>query len=328
MEDPQAGHQVVGGSGFAVAFAQTRPRLHAEAAAVCQPERMDQGGGTRSRSVGEHVLAAKSIEEARKSPDNARVGVVIARDDTILASGFKGEVHGLHAEEVALQKARAAGAELTGAELFTTLEPCANSRTGRVPCAELIAKAGIAVVHIGQYDQNPQVNRLGWKYLRDHGVRLRDFPADLRTEAHEASEDFTRLFTVGTGMSAGAKFDFTINGGLFTIRVDDHPDAASWGTRWHNCSASAIYMYGGKPGVVALARYTREFDEIDDPDALDYGDHSPKIAVGSIGVMRNDHGHVLCKVTAIEPTADYGGSGHSSVTIRWQIRLAEGDRTP
>lgn len=123
-------------------------------------------------------------------------------------------------------------------------------------------------------------------------------------------------------MSAGAKFDFTTNGGRFTISVDDQPDSPSWITRWNNCGASAIYMYGGSPGVVALARYAREFNEIDDPDALDYGSNSPKIDVGSIGVMRNEHGHVLCKVTALEPTIDYGGSDHVSVTIRWEIRLA------
>lgn len=294
---------------------------------VCKPEPMDREGSPRARVFGERAHAARSIEEARKSPNNVRVGVVIARDDTVLARGFKGEVKGLHAEEVALQKARDAGIDVTGAELFTTLEPCANSRTRRVPCAERIAAAGIAVVHIGEYDPNPQVNRLGWKYLRDQGVRLRDFPADLRTEAHRASENYTRLFTMGTGMSAGAKFDFTTNGGRFTIRVDDDPTAASWETRWNNCGASAIYMDGGRPGVVALARYANEFDEIDDPDALDYGHHSPKVDVGSIGVMRNEHGHVLCKVTAIEPTADYGGDGQVSVTIKWQIRLAKGNTT-
>ncbi|HXH33895.1 MAG TPA: hypothetical protein VNJ54_05725 [Plantibacter sp.] len=82
-------------------------------------------------------------------------------------------------------------------------------------------------------------------------------------------------------------------------------------------------MYGVHPGVVAHARYANRFDEVDDPDALDYGGHSPKIEIGSIGVMRNDSGHVLCKVTAIEPTADYGGTGHVSVTIEWEIRLRE-----
>ncbi|MEV4130456.1 deaminase [Nocardia sp. NPDC049707] len=286
---------------------------------------MDHGPGTHSCKDVERAFAARAIEEARKSPGNARVGAVIASGDSTLATGYKGEVEGLHAEQVALQKARVADTNLAGASLYTTLEPCANSRTSRVPCAELIAEAGITVVHIGEYDPNPQVNRLGWKYLRDHGVQLRDFPADLREQVRDANTDFTQVFTRGTGMSAGAKFDFTMNGGQFTISVDEQPNSASWVTRWSNCGASAIYMYGGTPGVVALARYANQFNEIDDPDALDYGHHSPKIDVGSIGVMRNKHGHVLCKVTAIEPTADYGGTGHVSVTIRWEIRLAEGD---
>jgi diaminohydroxyphosphoribosylaminopyrimidine deaminase/5-amino-6-(5-phosphoribosylamino)uracil reductase len=273
---------------------------------------------------GERTLALRSIEEALKSPGNTRVGVVIARDDKILATGFKGEVEGLHAEEVALEKARVAGTDLAGATLFATLEPCANSRTARIPCAELVAAAGIATVHIGEYDPNPQVNRLGWKSLRDQGVKLRDFPADLRAMAREVSADFTRLFTIGTGMSAGAKFDFTTNGGVFTIQADEHAGAASWKTRWSNCGASAIYLNGGVPGVVALARYAEGFDEIDDPDALDYGSHALKIEVGGVGVMRNEYGHVLCKVVAIEPTADYGGTGHVSVTIKWEIRLLRG----
>ncbi|WP_298590246.1 deaminase [uncultured Kocuria sp.] len=272
----------------------------------------------------ERTFAARSIKEARKSPGNARVGAVIAREDSLLATGYRGEAKGLHAEEVALQKARAADIDLAGTSLYTTLEPCANSRTSRVPCAELIAEAGITIVHIGEYDPNPQVNRLGWKYLRDHGVQLRDFPADLREQAREASRNFTRLFTNGTGMSAGAKFDFTTNGGRFTISVDEHPNAASWETRWSNCGASAIYLNGGVPGVVALARYAEKFDEIDDPDALDYGGHFSRIDVGCIGVVRNEYGHVLCKVIAIEPTADYGGNAQVSVTINWEIRLADG----
>jgi len=270
----------------------------------------------------DYELASKAIEEARKSPGNTRVGVVIARGNSVLATGYKGEAEGLHAEQVALQKASTVVKDLAGASLYTTLEPCANSRTSRVSCSQLIAEAGVTTVHIGLYDPNPQVNRLGWKYLRDRGIKLRDFPSDLRKQALEVSEDFTQFFTRGTGMSAGAKFDFTTNGGRFTISVDDQPDSPSWTTSWSNCGASAIYMTGGVPGVVALARYAREFNEIDDPDALDYEDHCPRIDVGSIGVMRNEHGHVLCKVTALEPTVDYGGSGQVSVTISWEIRLA------
>lgn len=267
--------------------------------------------------------AARAVGEAFLSSSNARVGAVIARGDRVIATGFKGEQEGFHAEEVALNKAMELGADLKGATLYTTLEPCANSRTKRIPCAELIASAGIGEVHIGGYDPNPQVYRIGWRHLRDQGIKLRDFPEDLRRRAHEAGQDFTKVFTEGSGMSSGAKFDFTQNGGLFTISVDSAEGSPSWGTRWSNCGATAIYMNGGRPGVVAHARYAEHFDEIDDPDALDYGGHSPKLDIGAIGVMRSNHGHVLCKVKAIEPTADYGGAGHVSVTIEWEIRLRE-----
>ncbi len=274
-------------------------------------------------SEADRVHAAKAIEEALKSRDNARVGAVIARGETILATGYKGEVDKLHAEQIALLKAETQGVDVKEAPLYTTMEPCANSRTSRVACAELVAQAGIAEVHIGEYDPNPQVYRLGWKHLRDHGVRLRDFPADLRNQAHEAGADFTRVFTSGFGMSAGAKFDFTQNGGRFTIGVDDVEGSPIWETRWTNCGARAIYLNGGHPGIVAHARYAEHFEEVDDPDALDFGDHSPKIGIGEIGVVRNEYGHVLCKVTAIEPTLDYGGNGHVSVTVKWQIRLRD-----
>jgi diaminohydroxyphosphoribosylaminopyrimidine deaminase/5-amino-6-(5-phosphoribosylamino)uracil reductase len=269
----------------------------------------------------ERSHAARAVEEALKSTNNTRVGSVVARGNQVLVVGYKGERDNLHAEQVALLKAKEQNIDLEGAVIYTTLEPCANSRTGRVPCAELIALAGISEVHIGEYDRNPQVYRLGWKLLRDQGVKLRDFPSDIRERAHEAGENFTKVFTDGVGMSSGAKFDFTQNGGRFTIRADETAGSPAWETRWSECGATSIYLNGGHPGVVALARYAQTFDEIDDPDALDYEHHSPKIDVGSIGVMRSEYGHVLCKVISIEPTADYGGTGHVSVKIKWEIRL-------
>src|SRR5262245_11660779 len=117
-------------------IASRRLRHPRDVVAACQPVRMDSEAGTHSYSGRERVLAARAIEEARRSPSNTRVRVVIARGDVLLGTGFKGELRGLHAEEVALRRARAANADLVGAELFATLEPCANSRTARVPCAE------------------------------------------------------------------------------------------------------------------------------------------------------------------------------------------------
>ncbi len=273
--------------------------------------------GNTHRAHSEHA-----IQEALRSEGNAKVGAVIARGGDLLTTGFKGEREGKHAEQVAILKAEEEGIDLHGATLYTTLEPCVDSRTSRVSCCELIVSAGITEVHIGEYDRNPQVYRRGWKCLRDSEVVLRDFPGDLREAAQDASNNFTQVFTHGTGMSAGAKFDFTQNGGNFEIRVDDTLDSPAWKTRWSNCGARAIYFNGDRPGFVAEARYAQEFSEIDDPDALDYGGHVVQLDIGSIGVLRSEIGHVLCKVVEISPTPDYGGDGHAFVKIRWEIRTA------
>ena len=84
-----------------------------------------------------------------------------------------------------------------------------------------------------------------------------------------------------------------------------------------------MYANAERQGIVTLARYARNFDEIDDPDALDYGSHFVKIAIGDIAVFRNGNGHLLCQVLQVEPPASYGGGPHVSVKIRYQIRLKD-----
>ncbi|MGC5032200.1 deaminase [Micromonospora sp. DT229] len=264
-----------------------------------------------------------AIEEAKKSAeDGARVGAVLVRDGVLLMAGHKGELGDkMHAEQVVLKKAEEAGIDLRGATAFVTLEPCSNLTTKRTCCADLLAAAGVAEVYIGRYDINPQINRLGWRALVDNGVRCRDFPADLRKELEALTSRFEGYFLRRDGLTGIAKFDFTQNGGQYVFATDETENARVWVTRWNNCGAQAIYANGGLPGFVALARYAREFDEIDDPDALDYGSHSACVAIGEIASFRNEHGHVLCKVLQIEPTPDYGGGPHVSVKVSYQIRL-------
>lgn len=270
-----------------------------------------------------HLKLALAL--ARNGEGPARVGAVIASGAVVLSTGFKGERPGMHAEQVALAKAAENSVNVEGATLYTTLEPCANLGTGRVPCAQLIAEAKIATVFIATYDRNPRIYRHGWRLLRDAGVALRDFPADLREEARALGEVFDSHFTEGFGSTGGAKFDWTQNGGRFTIHLDESPDVPAWETQWTTRGSTSIYAYGGYPGHVALARFARDFVEIDDPDALDYAGSSVPVGVGEIVVFRNEHGHVLCRVEAIEPTADYGGGGHASLKLTWQARPASKD---
>jgi len=86
---------------------------------------------------------------------------------------------GNHAEINALE---AAGPRAEGADLYTTLEPCAHQgRTG--PCAEAIAAAGIARVVAAVEDPDPAVSGKGMEALRAAGVE-----AELGVRAAEAAE--------------------------------------------------------------------------------------------------------------------------------------------
>lgn len=269
----------------------------------------------------QRVLQEQAIAEAGGAVGGVGVGVVIARGGEVLSTGYKGERKGQHAEQVALEKAREYQLDIRETQLYTTLEPCLNIEGKRIPCAERIAEAGIREVYIGEYDRNPRIYRKGWRYLMDHGVRCFDFPQDLRDLAHQASNEFTSLFTRKTGWEGGAKFDFTQNGGHFEISATDEPSSVSWITSWSNCGRDAIYFCKHDNARVAKATYARDFFEIDDAGALDYEGHVVRLGIGEIGVLQRAGSYLFCKVERIDPTIDYGGDGSPSVKFQWKMRL-------
>lgn len=104
----------------------------------------------------------------RTSPNPMVGAVVVTPDDVVVGTGYHERAGEAHAEVHAL---RAAGAAARGATLYCTLEPCSHiGRTG--PCTERIVEAGIARVVASHEDPNPLVAGGGFRYLRDHGVRV------------------------------------------------------------------------------------------------------------------------------------------------------------
>src|ERR1700742_3698806 len=78
----------------------------------------------------DHEHLARAIEIAgggrgRVSP-NPLVGAVIVRDGVVLGEGFHAELGGPHAERAAI--AAAGEADLRGATMYVSLEPCAHPR--------------------------------------------------------------------------------------------------------------------------------------------------------------------------------------------------------
>jgi diaminohydroxyphosphoribosylaminopyrimidine deaminase/5-amino-6-(5-phosphoribosylamino)uracil reductase len=95
----------------------------------------------------------------------------------IVATGgevFEGATHppgGHHAEAAALAAAAVAGADLSGATAYVTLEPC--SHHGRTPpCADALVAAGVGRVVVGLADPDPRVAGRGLGRLRDAGVEV------------------------------------------------------------------------------------------------------------------------------------------------------------
>ena len=99
----------------------------------------------------EHLARAIELAEGgrgRTSP-NPLVGAVIVRDGQVLGEGFHAALGGPHAERAAI--AACGGADLRGATLYVSLEPCCH--TGRTPpCTDAILEAGIARVVVASDD--------------------------------------------------------------------------------------------------------------------------------------------------------------------------------
>ena len=104
----------------------------------------------------------------RRSAPNPWVGAVVVTSDGMQFEGATAPAGGPHAEVTALAAARAAGAELAGATLYSTLEPC--SHHGRTPpCTDAILAAGVRRVVVGIEDPDPQVAGRGLVQLQRGG---------------------------------------------------------------------------------------------------------------------------------------------------------------
>lgn len=246
------------------------------------------------------------------------VGAVIEKDGVVLALGHREP--GLHAERAAIEAAQAQGIDLRGATVYSTLEPCVETGAAKECCADLIARTGCSTVYIGRYDPNPLIYREGWKRLRDAGVALRDFAPDLRDQIDQLNLVFAEHFKGGTGPTGGAKFDYSLNEGKFEIQLSPS-DERTILTRWARCGVGAIYAYAVRPVRVALARYARTFEEVDDPRALDFN-YTVRVAVGEIAAFVSPTGCALVKILEVESGPDYGAP-RTSVKIQYEIRVWE-----
>jgi diaminohydroxyphosphoribosylaminopyrimidine deaminase/5-amino-6-(5-phosphoribosylamino)uracil reductase len=114
---------------------------------------------------------ARAIELARRGTGEVRpnpvVGAVVARDGHVLGEGWHERYGGAHAEVNAIEACGTA--DLTGATLYVSLEPCCHE--GKTPpCTDAILQAGIGRVVVASDDPTEKAAGRGLGILRDEGV--------------------------------------------------------------------------------------------------------------------------------------------------------------
>lgn len=123
---------------------------------------------------------------------NPMVGAVIVRDGIVLGQGWHKKFGGPHAEIEAFLDAKRNGADVRGAEMYVTLEPCCHY--GKTPpCAKAIIESGVAKVYIAMRDPNPKVDGGGMKMLTDAGIEV--VSGICQRQAESLNKSFVKYIT-------------------------------------------------------------------------------------------------------------------------------------
>ena len=117
----------------------------------------------------QRALELAALGRGTVSP-NPMVGCVIFKNGKIIGEGWHREYGQAHAEVNAINSVKDK-AELEGAELYVTLEPCAHF--GKTPpCADLIVQFPFKKVFIANIDPFKSVNGMGIEKLLSHGIQV------------------------------------------------------------------------------------------------------------------------------------------------------------
>ena len=150
------------------------------------------------RTQTDHTLLARSIELAQRGlgrvHPNPVVGALVVRDGDVLGEGWHGDFGGPHAEVQAI--AACDGADLAGATIYVSLEPCCHH--GKTPpCTDAILAAGLGRVVVASDDPTEKAAGRGLGILRDEGVEVDVADGELAARARLLNQGFRKHARTG-----------------------------------------------------------------------------------------------------------------------------------
>lgn len=229
--------------------------------------------------------ARASSEEGKTSP---KVAAAVVMDNKLSGVAFRGQLGtGDHAEYTLFEKVLG-GRDVSGATLYTTLEPC-TSRNKHKPCADWIIEKKISRVVVGMLDPNPRIYGIGCKQLRNAGIRVEYYPVDLRRELEILNSEFIAQYRSNPKLQGEATFNPLNNNGIYTIGHGDF----LFELKFSQASSRSIYLYHDPPSIntIAIAQDHREFNEILDATVFDTSSRTRTLLEQEIAVLQNSKGH-------------------------------------
>ena len=154
---------------------------------MTHPSRADARAADHAAMAEALALAANAVG---LSDPNPRVGCVItAGSGVVVGRGFTQAAGDAHAEIMALRDAAARGADVRGATVHVTLEPCAHH--GRTPpCVDALVAAGVGRVVMAMRDPNPLVAGQGAERLQRAGIAIEWAATEAAGQARELNIGF------------------------------------------------------------------------------------------------------------------------------------------
>lgn len=158
---------------------------------------MNDGVATDQQST--HMRRALELAARGRgavSPNPMVGAVIVGAGGDVLGEGYHARLGERHAEAAALADAGERGADVRGATMYVTLEPCAHQ--GRQPpCTDAILAAGIGRVVIASDDPTEKASGRGPGILRDGGVEVAWAEGTEAAEARLLNQPFRKRARVG-----------------------------------------------------------------------------------------------------------------------------------
>jgi pyrimidine deaminase RibD-like protein len=122
-----------------------------------------------------HLARAAQLGlECPSSEGSFSVGAVLTDGEgQEISTGYTRELgESWHAEQVALEKAARAGIDPAGGWMYSSLEPCGNRLSGKLPCTQRIIDAKLLRVIYAEKEPPIFVTGVGRDVLRKQGVEI------------------------------------------------------------------------------------------------------------------------------------------------------------